>query len=251
MKTGIETALKTLEILLENPEELKGKAENAISHGKKANEVLQKYMQLSSMPEWGYATEEKELALKPEEITEFFEKSKAYKANRMYAGAVSDFTTRLVKESYKKGGNGFLLDASGISGLEDLCNDVKGSAKKPMKISITGNSGKGFCSCAQYAVITIESPNYSYGIYTTGCNFRVQSEKQAEKVVREIKSGMKIGPNRHWCHIHSGSINKVYIIGKEKDKLFWSEDCAEFQGEMQRFHEERARRRGPDYMEPD
>ena len=71
----------------------------------------------------------------------------------------------------------------------------------------------------------------------------MQSEKQAEKVVREIKSGMKIGPNRHWCHIHSGSINKVYIIGKEKDKLFWSEDCAEFQGEMQRFHEERARRR--------
>ncbi|MDD4877971.1 MAG: hypothetical protein PHO02_02960 [Candidatus Nanoarchaeia archaeon] len=62
---------------------------------------------------------------------------------------------------------------------------------------------------------------------------------------------MKIGPNRHWWHIHSGSINKVYLIGKEKDKLFWSEDCAEFKQEMQRFHEEQARRRGPDYMEPD
>ena len=71
MKSKIETAIKALEILLENPEELRNKAENAISCRKKANEILQKYMQLSSMPEWDYATEEKELALKPEEITEF------------------------------------------------------------------------------------------------------------------------------------------------------------------------------------
>ncbi|MDD4877972.1 MAG: hypothetical protein PHO02_02965 [Candidatus Nanoarchaeia archaeon] len=187
MKTGIETALKTLEILLENPEELRNKAENAISHGKKANEILQKYMRLSSMPEWDYAIEEKELALKPEEITEFFEKSKAYKANRMYAGAVSEFTTKLVKESYRKGGNGFFLDTSGISRLEDLCNNIEGRKERPLKITAAGNSGRGFCACAQYAIITLENPNYSSGIYTTGCSFRVQSEKQAQKVVREIK----------------------------------------------------------------
>lgn len=233
MKTGIETALKTLEILLENPEELRNKAENAISCRKKANELLKKYMRLSSMPEWDYATEEKELALKPEEITEFFEKSKSYKAHKLYASALSDFTTRLVKESYKKGGNGFLLDANGISGLEDLCNDVEGKKKRKMRIEIKGYAGEGCCSTSQHCIITIEKPNYRYGIYTTGCEIRVQNGKDAKKIVEEIKGGAKTGsPWRYTEKISNNEINKVYVLKGKDYKLFWSEDCAEFRQEM-------------------
>jgi hypothetical protein len=253
MKTSIETALKTLEILLENPEEMRNKAENAISHGKKANEILRKYMRLSSMPEWDYATQEKALLLKPEEITEFFEKSKAYRGNKLYAKTLSKFTTGLVQQSYNKGNNGFLLDAEGIKGLEDLCNNIEGQVKKPLEITAKGNSVKDFCACAQYCIITIENPDYKYGTYTTGCDFRVQGKSQAEKVVAGLRSGFKFGngPTRHWCNIHNGPINRVYIIGDKKDELFWSEDCWQFKQEMEEHNEREARRRGPDYMEPD
>ncbi|MFH1065625.1 MAG: hypothetical protein V1734_03935 [Nanoarchaeota archaeon] len=233
MKNNIQTALKTLEILLENPEELKDKAENAISHGKKANEILKKYMRLSSMPEWDYATEEKELALKPNEITEFFEKSKVYKANKMYAGAVSDFTTRLVKESYKKGGNGFVLDANGINGLEDLCNGVEGKKKRKLSIEIKGETGEGCCSVSQYCIVTIEKPDYRYGLYAIGSNFRLQSRKHAEKVVAALKDGAKTVPPWHYTErVRNNESNKVYLLKGKDYKLFWSEDCAKFKQEM-------------------
>lgn len=233
MKNNIQTALKTLEILLENPEELRNKAENAISCRKKANELLKKYMQLSSMPEWGYATEEKELALKPEEITEFFEKSKIYKRHELYGKILGKFTTRLVQESYKKGGNGFLLDANGIKGLEDLCDKVEGSKDKKLNIEVSGNPGKGCCICTQYAVITLEKPDYSYGIYTTGCDFRVQNKRQAEEIVRQKISGTKTCSIWHYARrIADNDANKVYLLAGKDYKLFWSEDCAKFRQEM-------------------
>ena len=253
MKASTKTAVKALEILLESPEGLMEAAKAAVGHGEQAKGLLEKYIQLSSMPEWEYATKEKTLFLRPGEITEFFEQSKAYKNHPLYGKALGRFTSKLVQESYRKGENGFVLDAGGISGLKNLCHKVEGSKDKKLKIEVRGNPGEGFCSCAQYSVITLEKPDYSCGIYTTGCDFRVQSKSHAEKIVKELRSGFKCGngSTRHWCNIHNGSINRVYMIGKDKDELFWSEDCWQFKREMEEFNEREARRRGPDYMEPD
>lgn len=255
MKTGIETALKTLEIMLEEPEKLMQAASNEIGRGKRARELLEAYIKLSGMPEWKYAIEEKTLLLKPDEITEFFEKSKAYKSGKLYREVISDFTIKLIQHSYRNRGNNFLIDTSKIIGLEwllSLDHDLQGAKTKPLIISVKGDAGRHFCSGASYCNITLEDGRYTYGINARGCTFRTQNKKLAESIVQNMKSAAK--ERGFWwykCKVRDNDTNKVYIIGKKNDELFWDENNPTFMREVEEHSAWEASRRGPDYMEPD
>ena len=98
--------------------------------------------------------------------------------NDYYTKHAGLFITRLIKESYKHGHNGFHLDTSdhALDGLGDL---LWGSKENRISLSVHGNVGNHFARCAEYLDAKVHgNAGISFGAESGDCFFRLYGNAQ-------------------------------------------------------------------------
>ncbi|MBI4095373.1 MAG: hypothetical protein HY438_00770 [DPANN group archaeon] len=88
------------------------------------------------------------------------------------------FITRLINESYKKGGNNFIIPVEYFPiKLDNVCCGLEGRANKLLCVKIIGDVGRTCGGGSKYADITLEGkPDIYFGGEAEDCIFRCTDE---------------------------------------------------------------------------
>jgi len=77
----------------------------------------------------------------PEQINTFLQTTIQHEDSQIYANWTGRFVTQLIQNSYKHGHNAFILNTTALRELHYLGSDIRCTSKKPIEITIVGNTG--------------------------------------------------------------------------------------------------------------
>ena len=92
--------------------------------------------------------------LVPEAIAKFMRATGEFKDHARYY-ITGNFVTRLIRNSYAAGNNGFTLDTNGLPLMQDLGRGLKGRQDNPIKLDVDGCVGYACGSDVEYVHLSV------------------------------------------------------------------------------------------------